>query len=106
MSSDRQATVIDPHVHRRRREELAALTAAELQVLGLLARGLDNQAIATTLSLPRPVVSRNVSAIYRKLELRPTRPSTGAFSPPAATSRASKLMKIRAGTDEDPCWHR
>ena len=48
---------------------LTALTPAEQELLRLLAQGLDNQAIATTLSLPRPAVNRNISAIYRKLEL-------------------------------------
>ncbi|HEV2371222.1 MAG TPA: response regulator transcription factor [Streptosporangiaceae bacterium] len=66
-------TVIDADiVHRvmsRRRTEnpLSALTAAERQVLGLMAEGLSNTAIADRLPCSLKTVEKRVSAITRKL---------------------------------------
>jgi len=45
------------------------LTPRELQVLRLLAQGLDNDAIAQHLSLTRRTVQNHVSAIYGKLNV-------------------------------------
>ncbi|WP_236653369.1 ATP-binding protein [Streptacidiphilus melanogenes] len=46
---------------------LAELTARELEVAGLVADGLSNQAIATRLFLSRRTVETHVSTIYRKV---------------------------------------
>jgi DNA-binding NarL/FixJ family response regulator len=60
------------HVLRRARgetptEPLSPLTPREVEVLRLLARGLDNEAIAGRLVLSRRTVQNHVSAIYGKL---------------------------------------
>lgn len=47
-------------------EELAPLTARELEIAGLVAEGLSNQAIATKLYLSRRTVESHLSAIFRK----------------------------------------
>ena len=44
-----------------------SLTPRELEVLTLIARGLDNAAIARRLSISRHTLHRHVSSIYAKL---------------------------------------
>jgi len=48
----------------------AGLTARELEVLALLAKGLRNAAIALQLVVSEKTVDRHVSAILRKLDVR------------------------------------
>jgi DNA-binding CsgD family transcriptional regulator len=52
------------------RQNPAALTARELEVLGLVAQGLGNREIAQRLFLSEKTVAHHVSAILRKLDVR------------------------------------
>jgi DNA-binding NarL/FixJ family response regulator len=52
------------------RENPAGLTGRQLEVLGLLARGMQNSEIADRLVLSRKTVDHHVSAILGKLNVR------------------------------------
>jgi DNA-binding NarL/FixJ family response regulator len=67
-------SVLDPEVvrhmlGRRGDEPLAELTAREREVLGLMAEGRTNRAIAAALALSERAVERHVTAIFTKLQL-------------------------------------
>ena len=68
-------TVIDPTIvsrllgRQRRHDPLAALTDREREVLGLLAEGLSNRAIATRLSVTDRTVEAHITAVFAKLGL-------------------------------------
>jgi DNA-binding NarL/FixJ family response regulator len=68
-------TVLDPEVvsqllvRRRRNDRLAALTAREREVLGLMAEGHSNTAIARTLVVTEGAVEKHVTNIFTKLDL-------------------------------------
>jgi DNA-binding NarL/FixJ family response regulator len=70
-------TVIDPAVvgelldRRAAADPLAALSEREREVLGLMAEGRSNQAIATRLSLTGRTVESHVRGIFIKLDLAP-----------------------------------
>jgi DNA-binding NarL/FixJ family response regulator len=70
-------TVVDPTivarlVRRRRREDpLAELTEREREVLGLVAEGLSNRAIATRLFITERTVEAHVKQTFMKLRLDP-----------------------------------
>jgi DNA-binding NarL/FixJ family response regulator len=51
-------------------EEKFPLTPRELEVLSLMAQGLDNETIAQRLTLTRRTVQNHVSAIYDKLQVK------------------------------------
>ncbi|MFE9929504.1 response regulator [Streptomyces sp. NPDC005533] len=68
-------TVVDPEVVRqllrRRRDPLAALTPREREVLGLVAEGKSNGAIARTLVVSEAAVGKHIGNILGKLDLPP-----------------------------------
>jgi DNA-binding NarL/FixJ family response regulator len=55
------------HQERRRRERPAGLTAREVEVLRLLARGVSNKEIARQLVISTSTASKHVEHIYEKL---------------------------------------
>ncbi|MGI5455535.1 response regulator [Streptomyces sp. CA-249302] len=68
-------TVVDPEVVRqllrRRRDPLARLTAREREVLGLVAEGRSNGAIARELVVSEAAVGKHIGSILTKLDLPP-----------------------------------
>lgn len=71
-------TVLDPEVvaqllaRSRRQDPLAALSPREREVLGLMAEGRTNGAIARELVVSDGAVEKHVSNIFTKLDLAPT----------------------------------
>ena len=71
-------TALDPEVvaqlfsRRRRVDPLERLTPRETEVLGLMAEGRSNAAIAGALVLSVGAVEKHVASILQKLELRPS----------------------------------
>ncbi|WP_248964328.1 response regulator transcription factor [Sphaerisporangium perillae] len=70
-------TVIDPEVvvqllsRRRRQEPIESLTSRESEVLGLMAEGRSNNAIAWRLGVTEGAVEKHISSIFSKLGLDP-----------------------------------
>lgn len=68
-------TVVDPEVVRqllsRRRAPLSRLTPREREVLGLVAEGRSNAAIARALVVSEAAVSKHIAGILAKLDLPP-----------------------------------
>jgi DNA-binding NarL/FixJ family response regulator len=68
-------TVIDPTIvsrlvgRRRREDPLAALSPREREVLGLMAEGRSNAAMAEALAVSERAVEKHVTAIFSKLDL-------------------------------------
>ncbi|MGI5242270.1 LuxR C-terminal-related transcriptional regulator [Dactylosporangium sp. CA-139066] len=68
-------TAMDPAVISQllaRREPLAVLTAREREVLGRMAEGRSNAAIATQLRITEKAVSKHINNILAKLNMRPS----------------------------------
>ena len=71
-------SALDPEVvalllgRRRREDPLEALTAREREVLGLMAEGRSNAAIAEALVVTERAVEKHVTSIFSKLDLSPT----------------------------------
>jgi DNA-binding NarL/FixJ family response regulator len=70
-------SALDPHVvaelvgRSRRDDPIAELTARERDVLGLMAEGRTNQAIADQLVITQRAVEKHVTSIFAKLDLAP-----------------------------------
>ena len=70
-------SALDPEVvatllgRRRRDDPLADLTAREREVLGLMAEGRSNRAIAEQLVVTERAVEKHVTSIFGKLDLAP-----------------------------------
>jgi DNA-binding NarL/FixJ family response regulator len=68
-------TVIDPTIvsrlvgRRRRQDPLTVLSAREREVLGLVAEGMSNRAIAARLYVTERTVEAHVTQIFQKLDL-------------------------------------
>jgi len=66
-------TALDPEVVSQlmtsRRDPLQALTPREREVLGLMAQGLDNTTISTTLVITERSVGKHIGAVFAKLGL-------------------------------------
>ena len=71
-------SALDPEVvalllgRRRREDPLESLTAREREVLGLMAEGRSNAAIAEALVVTERAVEKHVTSIFSKLDLPPT----------------------------------
>jgi DNA-binding NarL/FixJ family response regulator len=71
-------SALDPEVvalllgRRRRHDPLESLTAREREVLGLMAEGRSNAAIAESLVVTERAVEKHVTSIFSKLDLPPT----------------------------------
>jgi DNA-binding NarL/FixJ family response regulator len=71
-------TALDPEVvsqlfvRSRRRGPLDSLTAREREVLGLMAQGLSNTAVADALVVSAGAVEKHISSIFTKLDLPPS----------------------------------
>jgi len=71
-------SALDPEVvalllgRRRREDPLEALTSREREVLGLMAEGRSNAAIAEALVVTERAVEKHVTSIFSKLDLTPT----------------------------------
>jgi DNA-binding NarL/FixJ family response regulator len=62
--------VVDELLETRPRTKVSELTDREQAVLGLIAQGLSNPAIAEKLKITKRAVEHNVNSIFAKLELR------------------------------------
>jgi DNA-binding NarL/FixJ family response regulator len=79
--TDAVEAVLEAAGHRvpRRRERPAGLTAREIEVLRLLARGMTNKAIAAHLVIAPKTASNHIEHIYSKIDA-PNRAAAGLFA--------------------------
>ena len=88
-------TAIDPEViaqllTRRNLDRLSRLTPREREVLGLMAQGLDNAALAERLVVTDNAVHKHIGNIFAKLDLAPT------------DSGHRRVLAVLAYLDRDP----
>ncbi|MEO6651199.1 MAG: response regulator transcription factor [Ilumatobacteraceae bacterium] len=89
-------TVLDPDVvstllgRTATRDRLAPLTVREREVLGLVAQGRSNAAIARALVLANKTVERHISNILSKLDL------------PETTESHRRVLMVLVWLDDDP----
>jgi HD-GYP domain-containing protein (c-di-GMP phosphodiesterase class II) len=81
IDADAAEAVLGAAGHRitRRREGPAGLTAREVEVLRLLARGLSNKEIAALLTISPKTVANHAEHIYAKIDA-PTRAAAGLYA--------------------------
>jgi DNA-binding NarL/FixJ family response regulator len=90
-------TVVDPTIvsrlvgRQRRDDPLAELTAREREVLGLIAEGLSNRAIASRLFVTERTVEAHVKQVFMKLGL--------AVDPNSHRRVLAVLASLRSGPD-------
>jgi DNA-binding NarL/FixJ family response regulator len=94
-------TAIDPDViaqllARGRKNPLDKLTARESEVLGLMAQGLSNTAVANSLVVSPGAVEKHIGNIFSKLGSRRARKSTAASGLYSPTSGAPDFERQRA----------
>ena len=84
------------HRVRRRRDGPAGLTAREIEVLVLLARGLSNKAIAEQLVISPKTAGKHVEHIYAKIDAS-SRAAAGLFAmqPRAAPGRGAAGQSLK-----------
>lgn len=87
LSTAETPTSADHDGHERSAELAELLTPRELEVLRLIARGLANRAIASTLMLREGTVKYHVKNILRKLQAR------------SRTEAVSRYMQLDAGSE-------
>ncbi len=106
-------TVLDPEVVAAvmaRQQPVERLTVREREVLGLMAEGRSNAAIAAELFVTEKAVAKHTNNIFAKLDLPPTPTTTAGCSPssPGSTSRtaarAGRRPRRRPGSA--PAWPR
>ena len=125
-------SALDPEVvalllgRRRREDPLESLTPREREVLGLMAEGRSNAAIAEALVVTERAVEKHVTSIFSKLDLTPTvedhrrvlavlaylragkgRLGAAARTPrlPACTPSAVRVADHAGRHDRDCCCH-
>jgi DNA-binding NarL/FixJ family response regulator len=92
-------SALDPEVvtlllgRRRREDPLAALTPREREVLGLMAQGRSNSAMANAFVVTERAVEKHVTAIFSKLDLSPAG---------ADHRRVLAVLRVPAGGLEAP----
>jgi len=79
----------------RRREAMSGLTAREVEVLILLARGLSNKQIAERLVITPKTAGNHVEHIYAKIGHQPQRCPLGHSLRPAGISRRAGALQGR-----------
>ena len=97
-------SALDPEVvaqllgRRRREDPLAELTPREREVLGLMAEGRSNPAIAEELVVTERAVEKHVTSIFAKLDLHQhAATTTAACSRCWPTCAPEKRSGLRAG---------
>ena len=114
----RGGSVVDPKIvevliaarERRAESQLRSLTPREREVLGAIAQGKNNAAIAADLFVTERAVERHINTIFSSSDYRRSMTCTNASRRPSSTSRtvaARRGVVIGAPlavADRLPCW--